>query len=218
MKSPLSQLVEPQITTKMNMLPRGTFASAGAPTVEELKTYTVQLGDLSQEANVVHAQDNVAEEVSSNLDRKLFELLLAISRCLNNMEEMLNTSVLSTEEAAVQQALYETLSVELQKLHADLSDKKDDLLKSISCAGGSTDVFCECFNNLQARLEQTQAATASRSNLMKAGLDHNSNYQNETRLLYDELAEKKASLQQCLNAIHGQDVSEQLQVISFEGK
>ncbi|KAM6311325.1 nesprin-2 [Aegotheles albertisi] len=211
MKSPLCQLVEPQITTKMNMLPRGTFAGSGTPTVEELKTYTVQLGDLSQEANVVHAQDNVAEEVSSSLDRKLFELLLAISRCLNNMEEMLNTSVLSTEEAAVQQALYETLSVELQKLHADLSDKKDDLLKSISCAGGSTDVFCECFNNLQARLEQTQAATASRSNLMKAGLDHNSNYQNETRLLYDQLTEKKAALQQCLNAIHGLNVSEQLQ-------
>ncbi|KAM7109858.1 nesprin-2 [Ciconia maguari] len=211
MKSPLCQLVEPQITAKMNMLPRGTFASAGTPTVEELKTYTVQLGDLSQEANVVHAQDNVAEEVSSNLDRKLFELLLAISRCLNNMEEMLNTSVLSTEEAAMQQALYETLSVELQKLHADLSDKKDDLLKSISCAGGSTDVFCECFNNLQARLEQTQAATASRSNSMKAGLDHNSNYQNEIRLLYDELTEKKAALQQCLNAIRGHNVSEQLQ-------
>ncbi|NXI70462.1 SYNE2 protein, partial [Anseranas semipalmata] len=211
MKSPLCQLVEPQITAKLNMLPRGTFASAGTPTVEELKTYTVQLGDLSQEANVVHAQDNVAEEVSSNLDRKLFELLLAISRCLNNMEEMLNTSVLSTEEAAVQQVLYETLSVELQKLHADLSDKKDDLLKSITCAGGSTDVFCECFSNLQARLEQTQAATASRSNSMKAGLDHNSNYQNEIRLLYDQLTEKKATLQQCLNAIRGHNVSEQLQ-------
>ncbi|XP_065491707.1 nesprin-2 isoform X2 [Caloenas nicobarica] len=211
MKSPLCQLVEPQITTKMNMLPRSTFASAGTPTVEELKTYTVQLGDLSQEANVVHAQDSVAEEVSSNLDRKLFELLLAISRCLNNMEEMLNTSVLSTEEAAVQQTLYETLSVELQKLHAYLSDKKDDLLKSISCAGGSTDVFCECFSNLQARLEQTQAATASRSSSMKAGLDHNSNYQNETRLLYDQLTEKKATLQQYLNAIRGHNVSEQLQ-------
>ncbi|XP_010138785.1 PREDICTED: nesprin-2-like, partial [Buceros rhinoceros silvestris] len=211
MKSPLCQLVEPQITTKMNMLPRGTFTGAGIPTVEELKTYTVQLGDLSQEANVVHAQGNVAEEVSSNLDRKLFELLLAISRCLNNMEEMLNTSVLSTEDAAVQQALYETLSVELQKLHADLSDKKDDLLKPISCAGGSTDVFCECFNNLQARLEQTQAATASRSNSMKAGLDHNSNYQNKIRLLYDQLTEKKAVLQQYLNAIRGHNVSEQLQ-------
>ncbi|XP_065694805.1 nesprin-2 isoform X2 [Patagioenas fasciata] len=211
MKSPLCQLVEPQITTKMHMLPRSTFATAGTPTVEELKTYTVQLGDLSEEANVVHAQDNVAEEVSSNLDRKLFELLLAISRCLNNMEEMLNTSVLSTEEAAVQQALYETLSVELQKLHAYLSDKKDDLVKSISCAGGSTDVFCECFNNLQARLEQTQAATASRSSSMKAGLDHNSNYQNETRLLYDQLTEKKATLQQYLNAIRGHNVSEQLQ-------
>uniref|UniRef100_A0A8C0HMF1 Spectrin repeat containing nuclear envelope protein 2 n=1 Tax=Buteo japonicus TaxID=224669 RepID=A0A8C0HMF1_9AVES len=158
------------------------------------------------EPQVCLSSDNVAEEVSSNLDRKLFELLLAISRCLNNMEEMLNTSVLSTEEAAVQQALYE-----LQKLHADLSDKKDDLLKSISCAGGSTDVFCECFNNLQARLEQTQAATASRSNSMKAGLDHNSNYQNETRLLYDQLTEKKATLQQCLNAIRGHNVSEQLQ-------
>ncbi|XP_015486173.1 nesprin-2 isoform X3 [Parus major] len=213
MKSPPCQLVEPQITAKMNMLPRGTFSGAGTPTVEELKTYTVQLGDLSQEANVVHAQDNVAEEVSSNLDRKLFELLLAISRCLNNMEEMLNTSVLSTEEAAVQQALYETLSVELQKLHADLSDKKDDLLKSISCAGGSTDVFCECFNNLQARLEQTQAATASRSSSMKAGLDHNSNYLNQTRLLYDQLTEKKAALQQCLNELHGHNVSEQLQKI-----
>ncbi|XP_030338707.1 nesprin-2 isoform X2 [Strigops habroptila] len=210
MKSPLCQLVEPQITAKMNMLPRGIFTSAGTPTVEELKTYTVQLGDLSQEANVVHTQDNVAEEVSSYLDRKLFELLLAISQCLNNMEEMLNTSVLSTEEAPVQQALYETLSVELQKLHADLSDKKDDL-KSVSHAGGSTDVFSECFNNLQARLEQTQAATALRSNSMKAGLDHNSNYQNETRLLYDQLTEKKAALQQCLNAIHGHNISEQLQ-------
>ncbi|KAM4667357.1 nesprin-2 [Amazona ochrocephala] len=210
MKSPLCQLVEPQITAKMNMLPRGIFASAGTPTVEELKTYTVQLGDLSQEANVVHTQDNVAEEVSSSLDRKLFELLLAISQCLNNMEEMLNTSVLSAEEAPVQQALYETLSVELQKLHADLSDKKDDL-KSVSHAGGSTDVFSECFNNLQARLEQTQAAAALRSNSMKAGLDHNSNYQNETRLLYDQLTEKKATLQQCLNAIHGHNISEQLQ-------
>ncbi|KAM6073754.1 nesprin-2 [Chlamydotis macqueenii] len=211
MKSPLCQLVEPQITTKINVLPRGAFASAGTPTVEELKTYAAQLGNLSQEANVVHAQDHVAEEVSSNLDSKLFELLLAISRCLKNVEEMLNTSVLSTEEAAVQQALYETLSVELQKLHTDLGNKKDDLLKSISCAAGSNDVFCECFNNLQARLEQTQAATASRSNSMKAGLDHNSNYQNETRLLYDQLTAKKAALQQCLNAIRGHNVSEQLQ-------
>uniref|UniRef100_A0A8C3K9B5 Spectrin repeat containing nuclear envelope protein 2 n=1 Tax=Calidris pygmaea TaxID=425635 RepID=A0A8C3K9B5_9CHAR len=182
MKSPLCQLVEPQV-----------------------RLYSVKHFFCRQ------LVDNVAEEVSSNLDRKLFELLLAISRCLNNMEEMLNTSVLSTEEAAVQQALYETLSVELQKLHADLSDRKDDLLKSISCAGGSTDVFCECFNNLQARLEQTQAATASRSSSVKAGLDHNSNYQNETRRLYDELTEKKAALQQCLNGIRGHNISEQLQ-------
>uniref|UniRef100_A0A8C3KFK5 Spectrin repeat containing nuclear envelope protein 2 n=1 Tax=Calidris pygmaea TaxID=425635 RepID=A0A8C3KFK5_9CHAR len=184
MKSPLCQLVEPQV-----------------------RLYSVKHFFCRQLVVVkIAISDNVAEEVSSNLDRKLFELLLAISRCLNNMEEMLNTSVLSTEEAAVQQALYE-----LQKLHADLSDRKDDLLKSISCAGGSTDVFCECFNNLQARLEQTQAATASRSSSVKAGLDHNSNYQNETRRLYDELTEKKAALQQCLNGIRGHNISEQLQ-------
>lgn len=42
------------------MLPRGAFPNAGASTVEELKTYTVQLGDLSQEANVVHAQVKMA--------------------------------------------------------------------------------------------------------------------------------------------------------------
>jgi len=43
-------------------------------------------------------------------------------------------------------------------------------------------------------------------------------FQNETRLLYDQLTEKKATLQQCLNAIRGHNVSEQLQVISFVGK
>uniref|UniRef100_A0A8C3T368 Spectrin repeat containing nuclear envelope protein 2 n=1 Tax=Chelydra serpentina TaxID=8475 RepID=A0A8C3T368_CHESE len=154
---------------------RGAVCSIRTPTVEELKTYTMQLGDLSQEANVV--QENGAGEASLNLDKKLFELLLAISRCLNNMEEMLNTCVLSNEEAAVQQGLYETLSLELQKLHTDIRDKKDDLLKSITCADGSTDVFFECFNNLQARLELTQTAAASRSKSMKAGLDHNTNYQ-----------------------------------------
>jgi len=42
--------------------------------------------------------------------------------------------------------------------------------------------------------------------------------QNEIRLLYDQLTEKKAALQQYLNAIGGLTVSEQLQVISFEGK
>uniref|UniRef100_A0A8B9GDL0 Spectrin repeat containing nuclear envelope protein 2 n=1 Tax=Amazona collaria TaxID=241587 RepID=A0A8B9GDL0_9PSIT len=197
MKSPLCQLVEPQVSLNV------TCILLSRPSLHDLDEST-------ENFLLAFAQDNVAEEVSSSLDRKLFELLLAISQCLNNMEEMLNTSVLSAEEAPVQQALYETLSVELQKLHADLSDKKDDL-KSVSHAGGSTDVFSECFNNLQARLEQTQAAAALRSNSMKAGLDHNSNYQNETRLLYDQLTEKKAALQQCLNAIHGHNISEQLQ-------
>lgn len=41
--------------------------------------------------------------------------------------------------------------------------------------------------------------------------------QNQTRLLYDQLTEKKAALQQCLNELRGHNVSEQLQVILFEG-
>lgn len=56
----------------MNMLPRGTFAGAGIPTVEELKTYTVQLGDLSQEANVVHAQVKTAKNTRDSRHRILF--------------------------------------------------------------------------------------------------------------------------------------------------
>ncbi|XP_075782511.1 nesprin-2 isoform X2 [Pelodiscus sinensis] len=211
MKSPLCQLADPQITTELNILPRGAICSIKTPTVEELKTYTMKLGDLSQEASVVQTQENVAGEASLNLEKKLFELLLAISQCLNNMEEMLNTCMFSNEEAAVQQVLCETLSLELQKLHADMREKKDDLLKSVACADGSTDVFVQCFNNVQARLELSQTAAASRSKSMKAGLDHSSNYQNEIRLLYDQLIEKKSALQQTLNAIRGHNIAEQLQ-------
>uniref|UniRef100_A0A8C3ID28 Spectrin repeat containing nuclear envelope protein 2 n=1 Tax=Chrysemys picta bellii TaxID=8478 RepID=A0A8C3ID28_CHRPI len=170
-----------------------------------------QVKNLNTMQSPVRDDVKLRDGSSLNLDKKLFELLLAISRCLNNMEEMLNTCVFSNEEAAVQQGLYETLSLELQKLHTDIRDKKDDLLKSITCADGSADVFFECFNNLQARLEFTQTAAASRSKSMKAGLDHNSNYQNEIRLLYDQLIEKKSTLQQTLNAIRGHNVAEQLQ-------
>uniref|UniRef100_A0A8C3IBR6 Spectrin repeat containing nuclear envelope protein 2 n=1 Tax=Chrysemys picta bellii TaxID=8478 RepID=A0A8C3IBR6_CHRPI len=187
MKSPLCQLADPQVC----------LCSFQYKTITTFESEKVT--------------ENGAGEASLNLDKKLFELLLAISRCLNNMEEMLNTCVFSNEEAAVQQGLYETLSLELQKLHTDIRDKKDDLLKSITCADGSADVFFECFNNLQARLEFTQTAAASRSKSMKAGLDHNSNYQNEIRLLYDQLIEKKSTLQQTLNAIRGHNVAEQLQ-------
>uniref|UniRef100_A0A8C4V5A0 Spectrin repeat containing nuclear envelope protein 2 n=1 Tax=Falco tinnunculus TaxID=100819 RepID=A0A8C4V5A0_FALTI len=174
MKSPLCQLVEPPVRLNlMNITPQGTFADAETSAVEELKTHTVQLGDLSQEANAVHAEVKVA--------------------C---------PSIAESSRDSRHKTLFG---------HWETYDKKDDLLKCIGCAGESTDEFCKCFNNLQAWLEQTAAATASRSNSMKDELDHNSNYQNETRLLYDQLTEKKATLQQSLNAIRGHNISEQLQ-------
>ncbi|XP_015272130.1 PREDICTED: nesprin-2-like, partial [Gekko japonicus] len=210
MRPPHGQLTEPQITTKINILPKGAASSVRTPTVEELKRYTAQLGNLSQEASV-QTQENTTGEVSLSLDQKLFELLLAISRCLNNMEQMLNTCVLTSE--AVQQEVYETLSVELQKLHADIGQKKDDLLKSVTSAGGSPDRFSQCFSNLQAWLQSTQEATASRGKSMKAELDYHNNFQNQIRLLYDALIEKKSRLQQSFSALSGHGVSEQLQKI-----
>ncbi|XP_067324598.1 nesprin-2 [Anolis sagrei] len=206
-KSPLHfELIEPQISTKINILPKGATSSVRTPTVEELKRYTAELGSLSQ------IQENVAGDVSLSLDQKLFELLLAISRCLNNMEQMLSTCALTSEEAPMQQSSYETLSAELQKLHADIGDKKEDLLKSITSAGGNPERFSQCFSNLQAWLQQTEAATASRSKCMKTDLDRYSFYQNEIRELYDELIKKKSMMQQSFGAMSSHDISTMLQI------
>ncbi|XP_060127427.1 nesprin-2 isoform X4 [Zootoca vivipara] len=207
---PHCQFPESQISTKINILPKGATASVRTPTVEELKTYTAQLGNLSQEASV-QTQENMPGEVSLSLDQKLFELLLAISRCLNDMEQMLNTCELTSEEAPVQQMLYETLSAELQKLHADIGEKKDDLLRSIASAGGNADRFSECFSNLQSWLQSTQAATSLRSKSIKAELDHYSQYQNEIRRLYGRLIMKKSLLQESFGATSQHGISKQLQ-------
>ncbi|XP_070798547.1 nesprin-2 [Pituophis catenifer annectens] len=208
--APHCQLDELQISTKINILPLGATSSVRTPTIEELKTYTAQLDNLSQEASTQVQENETGENVLS-LDGKLFELFLAISRCLNNMEQMLGTCVLSSEEAPVQQVLYETLSAELQKLHTDIGDKKDDLLKSITSAGGNSERFSQCFSNLQAWLQLTQTAAASRSESMKTEMDHYINYQNEIRHLYDALIEKKSSLQQFFSETSGHNISEQFQ-------
>ncbi|XP_013914384.1 PREDICTED: nesprin-2, partial [Thamnophis sirtalis] len=206
--APHCQLDELQISTKINILSLGATSSVRTPTVEELKTYTAQLDNLSQEAST---QENETGENALSLDGKLLELFLAISHCLNNMEQMLGTCVLSSEEAPVQQVLYETLSAELQKLHTDIGDKKDDLLKAITSAGGNSERFSQCFSNLQAWLQLTQTAAASRSESMKTEMDHYINYQNEIRHLYDALIEKKSSLQQFFSEMSGHNISKQFQ-------
>ncbi|XP_053143373.1 nesprin-2 isoform X2 [Hemicordylus capensis] len=212
MNPPHCQFAEAPMATRINILPKGATSNVRTPTVEELKMYTAQLGSLSQEASV-QTQENETGAVPLSLDQKLLELLLAISGCLSNMEQMWNPCVLTSEEAPVQQVLCETLSVELQKLHADIGNKKDDLLKSITSAGGDTDRFSQCFSSLQAWLQMTEAAAASRSKSVKAELNHYSNYQNEIRQLYDALIEKKSTLQQSFNAMSGHGISKQLQKI-----
>lgn len=64
-----------------------------------------------------------------------------------------------------------------------MNDKKDDLLKAMSWPGKSTSLFPTCFDNLQLSLEHTQAAVASRSKALKAGLDYNRSYQVRVRTL-----------------------------------
>uniref|UniRef100_A0A6I8NCE0 Nesprin-2 n=1 Tax=Ornithorhynchus anatinus TaxID=9258 RepID=A0A6I8NCE0_ORNAN len=213
MKLPFPQLGEPQVPLKMNILPRISVYNVRSPIIEELKTYTVQLEDLSQEANDIQAQDTLVGDGSLNLEKKLFDLLLAIICCLSNMEEMLRASSLPSEDAVLQQAHFEALSSELRNLQADVRDKKDELLKTVTRSGKRSDVFCECFDHLQTQLQLTQAAATSQSQMIKAGLDQNSHYQNEIRLLCDQLTEKKSTLQRSLKQISGQSVGEQLQIM-----
>lgn len=74
-------------------------------------------------------------------------------------------------------SVLQTLALELKKLSLAMSDKKDDLLKAMTWPGRNTNLFPECFDNLQLNLEHTQATAASRSKSLKAGLDYNRSYQ-----------------------------------------
>ncbi|XP_036887040.1 nesprin-2 isoform X2 [Sturnira hondurensis] len=208
---PLPQLVEPQVATDVSSLLRVSVHNFGYPTAEELETYTSQLEDLRLEANHLHTQENTTEETDVHLDQKLFELFLPLSRCLGHVEEMLQTPGLSPGDVCAQQAYFETLALELKKLYLAMSDKKNDLLNAMTRPGRTASLFPECFDNLQVYLEHTQAAAASRSKSLKAGLDYNRSYQNEIKRLYDQLIKNKTSLQQSLNEISGQSIDEQLQ-------
>ncbi|XP_069343498.1 nesprin-2 isoform X2 [Eulemur rufifrons] len=208
---PLPQLVEPQVATNKSILPSVSTYNFRYPTTEELKTYTTQLEDLHQEANNLQTQETMTEETYINLDKKLFELFLTLSQCLSSVEEMLQTPGLFREDASAQQVHYEALALELKKVYLAMSDKKADLLKAITWPGKNTNLLRECFDNLQVCLEHTQAAAASRSKSLKAGLDYNHSYQNEIKRLYDQLIKNKTSLQQSLNEISGLSIGEQLQ-------
>ncbi|XP_036165466.1 nesprin-2 isoform X3 [Myotis myotis] len=210
-RQPLPPLVEPQVATEMSILPSVSVYNFRYPTAEELKTYTTQLEDLRQEANSLQTQEKMTEETYIHLDKQLFELFLALSQCLGSVEELLQTPGLCREDVGAQQVFYETLALELKKLYLALSDKKKDLLKAMTWPGRTANLFPECFESLQVYLEHTQAAAASRSKSLKAGLDYNRSYQNEIKRLYDQLIKNKTSLQQSLNEISGQSIDEQLQ-------
>ncbi|XP_044087705.1 nesprin-2 isoform X6 [Neovison vison] len=208
---PLPKQVQPQVATNMSVLPSVSLYNFRYPTTEELKTYTIQLEDLRQEASNLQTQENLTEETYINLDKKLFELFLTLSQCLGSVEETLQTPGLFRGDVCAQQVHYETLALELKKLYLAMGDKKNDLVKAMTWPGSNTSLFLECFNNLQVYLEHTQATAAAKSKSLKAGLDYNRSYQNEIKRLYDQLSKYNTSLQQSLNEISGQSIDEQLQ-------
>ncbi|XP_006864630.1 PREDICTED: nesprin-2 [Chrysochloris asiatica] len=210
---PSPQLVEPQVTTNMSILPSVGMYNFRYPTTEELQTYTTQLEDLRQEANNLQTQENMTEETYINLDKKLFELLLGLSQCLSSVGEMLQTPTLFRGDTYAQKVHYEALALELKKLYLALNDKKGELLKAVTFPGKNTSLFLDCFDNLQMCLEHTQASATSRSKSLKAGLDYHHSYQNEIKRLYDQFNKDKTSLQQSLNEINNQSVDEQLQKV-----
>ncbi|KAM4854061.1 nesprin-2-like isoform 1-T1 [Thomomys bottae] len=211
MKLPLPQLVEPQVSTPMSILPSVSVYNFRYPTTDELKSYTTQLEDLRQEASSLQTLENVSEDTYINLDKKLFELFLALRRCLGSVEELLLTPGLFREDASGQQVHCEALALELKKLCLALGDKKDDLLKAMAWPGQNLKLLSDCFDNLHTFLEHTQAMAASRSKALKAGLDYTRSYQNEIKRLYDQLVKNKMALQQSLNEMSGQSIDEQLQ-------
>ncbi|XP_004681849.1 PREDICTED: nesprin-2 isoform X2 [Condylura cristata] len=208
---PLPQLVQPQVATNTSILPSVSVYSFRYPTMEELKTCTIHLEDLRQEANDLQTQENMTEETYTNLDKKLFELFLTLCQCLGSVQEVLQTPGLFREDICTQHTHYEMLALELKKLYLAMSDKKDNILKAMTQSGKNTSLLPECFDNLQVYLEHTQTAAASKSKSLKAGLDYNCSYQNEIKRLYDQLTKNKTSLQQTLNEISGQSIDEQLQ-------
>ncbi|XP_075804010.1 nesprin-2 isoform X6 [Microtus pennsylvanicus] len=203
--------VEPQVATNTSTLPSVSVYNFRCPTADELHTYTTQLEDLRLEANRLQTQESMTEETYINLDKRLFELFLGLSRCLGSVEELLQRPELLREDAAAQQALFEKLALELKKLYLALGDKKDALLKAVTWHGRDTTLLPECFDALKVSLEHAQEKAAWRSSSLKAGLDHSCSYQNEIKRLYNQLIKKKMALQQSLNAISGQSIGEQLQ-------
>ncbi|KAM7323358.1 hypothetical protein ACRRTK_017464 [Alexandromys fortis] len=215
---PGPQLVEPQVATNTSTLPSVSVYNFRCPTADELHTYTTQLEDLRLEANRLQTQESeeeqpesMTEETYINLDKRLFELFLSLSRCLGSVEELLQRPELLREDTAAQQALFEKLALELKKLYLALGDKKDALLKAVTWHDRDTTLLPECFDALKASLERAQEKAAWRSSSLKAGLDHSYSYQNEIKRLYNQLIKKKMALQQSLNAISGQSIGEQLQ-------
>ncbi|XP_048217916.1 nesprin-2 isoform X2 [Perognathus longimembris pacificus] len=205
------QLLEPQVSTPMSILPSVSVYNFRYPTTEELKSYTSQLEDLRQEASSLQTLENVSEDISINLDKKLFEFFLALRRCLGSVEELLLTPGLFREDACGQQVHCEELALELKKLYFALGDKKDDLLKALAWHSQKPKLLSDCFDDLHTYLEHTRAMAASQSKALKAGLDYTRSYQNEIKRLYDQLVKNKTALQQSLNEMSGQSADEQLQ-------
>ncbi|XP_063803313.1 nesprin-2 isoform X2 [Pseudophryne corroboree] len=187
---------EPQVAKKVKIscLLRLPVSTVTSPLTEESHHFLPRLKALIEEATVP-----LTQESARNLHGALFSWLCAVCQWLQNIEEMLDRTVLSQEEATSELAMCEKLTEELHTLSEEMGHKTGILLKPITHEGERTGVLAQCYSDIRDWLIQTHIAAQSRAKNMQEELEKHNNYQNDIRQLYDVLLKKKMDLIQLLS-------------------
>ncbi|KAM8921387.1 LOW QUALITY PROTEIN: nesprin-2 [Pelodytes ibericus] len=190
---------EPTVTkdVRISVLPRFPVSRIKMVTSEEQKTLAGHLDALTEDISDAQCQ------------RALFVWLFSTSQWLQTVEEMLDTDVLTKEEALSQLAMQETLSNDLETLSIVMANKKDAF--SVGHDRERTAVLFQCYDNIQTLLSQTRFAADSKTKSIQTELEKNNSYQNDITLLYEVLVKKKTDIIQYFNNGSAQSSTQQLQ-------
>ncbi|XP_063296179.1 nesprin-2 [Pelobates fuscus] len=191
---------------KIHSLPRFPVCTAKMP-AEEPRNFVRQLEALTEEAPMSRSMDQ-----EESVQRSLFAWLCSTSQWLQNTEEMFEMGVLPKEEAEGQLDLCKKLLDDLETLSTGMANSKDSLL--VSHADARKAVLSQCYENIQNWLAEIRIIADSRTKAIQMELEKNSNYQNDTSQLYEDLLKKKTDLIQLLNNGDSQGPAKQLRDVA----
>ncbi|CAH2328699.1 nesprin-2 isoform X2 [Pelobates cultripes] len=191
---------------KIHSLPRFPVCTAKIP-AEEARNFVRQLEALTEEAPASRSMDQ-----EESVQRSLFAWLCSTSQWLQNTEEMFEMGVLPKEEAEGRLDLCKKLLDELETLSTGMANSKDTLL--VSHADARKAVLSHCYENIQNWLAEIRIIADSRTKAIQMELEKNSNYQNDTSQLYEDLLKKKTDLIQLLNNGGSQGPAKQLRDVA----